>query len=140
MIEIMQHNSVLKKELLDLLDVREDGIYVDATYGRGGHCGIVLEKISEFGKVIAFDRDVEAVAHAISEFGHDKRFTINHAKFSSLSNLLPEYRSKINGIYFDLVCRRHNLIMLRGVLVFVIQVFLICEWINPQMSYPLLIG
>lgn len=102
MIEIMQHNSVLKKELLDLLDVREDGIYVDATYGRGGHCGIVLEKISEFGKVIAFDRDVEAVAHAISEFGHDNRFTINHAKFSSLSNLLPEYRSKINGIYFDL--------------------------------------
>ncbi len=98
----VQHNSVLKRELLTLLDVKTDGVYIDATYGRGGHSGLILERISESGKLIAFDRDLDAVTDASLKFGNDYRFTINHAKFSSISNLVSEFQSKVDGIYFDL--------------------------------------
>ncbi len=102
MIESMLHNSVLNTELLSFLDIKKDGVYVDATYGRGGHSSLVLSRISKSGKLVAFDRDQEAVTDALIKFGSDSRFSINHAKFSCISQLLSEFRNKIDGIYFDL--------------------------------------
>lgn len=102
MIESTLHHSVLNAELLSFLDIKKDGVYLDATYGRGGHSALVLSRISKSGKLLAFDRDREAVTDALIKFGEDGRFTINHAKFSRISELLSEFRNKIDGIYFDL--------------------------------------
>ena len=95
-------HSVLNAELLSFLDIKKDGVYIDATYGRGGHSALVLERISKSGRLMAFDRDSEAVTDALSKFGADTRFSINHAKFSCISELLSEFRNKIDGVYFDL--------------------------------------
>ena len=102
MIESMPHHSVLNAELLSFLDIKRDGVYIDATYGRGGHSALVLERISKSGRLMAFDRDREAVTDALTKFGADTRFSINHAKFSCISELLSEFRNKIDGVYFDL--------------------------------------
>ena len=100
--ESMSHHSVLNAELLSFLDIKKDGVYIDATYGRGGHSALVLGRISKSGRLMAFDRDSEAVTDALSKFGADTRFSIKHAKFSCISELLSEFRNKIDGIYFDL--------------------------------------
>ena len=102
MIESTLHHSVFNTELLSFLDIKKDGVYIDATYGRGGHSELVLSRISKSGRLIAFDRDQEAVTDALTKFGADSRFSINHAKFSCISRLLSEFQNKIDGIYFDL--------------------------------------
>lgn len=102
MIESIPHHSVLNAELLSFLDIKKNGVYVDATYGRGGHSALVLGRISKSGRLMAFDRDREAVTDAFTKFGSDSRFSINHAKFSCISELLSDFRNTIDGIYFDL--------------------------------------
>jgi 16S rRNA (cytosine1402-N4)-methyltransferase len=74
-----------------------DGTYVDATFGRGGHSGLILSRLSALGRLIAFDRDPEAVAqaNAIS----DQRFSIRHAAFSHLADLPG---GSVAGILLDL--------------------------------------
>ena len=63
-----EHQPVLLDEVLDALNIREDGCYVDATFGRGGHSQAILERLSENGRVIALDQDPQAIAYGQQQF------------------------------------------------------------------------
>jgi len=90
------HEPVLAHEALEALAVRPDGIYVDGTFGRGGHSRLILERLGAAGRLIALDRDPQAAeaARAIS----DPRFTFFKARFSDLS-MVP---AQVHGMLFDL--------------------------------------
>jgi 16S rRNA (cytosine1402-N4)-methyltransferase len=92
------HQPVLLAEAVDALDIRADGVYVDGTFGRGGHSRAILERLGPAGRLIAFDRDPDAEAAARS-IG-DPRFEFHRAAFSALGAVLGERR--VNGMLFDL--------------------------------------
>ena len=60
-----QHTTVLLSEAVDALDIKPDGTYVDATFGRGGHSRLILSKLSPKGRLIAFDKDLDAILSLI---------------------------------------------------------------------------
>lgn len=96
------HISVLQNELVELLKVREDGVYVDCTGGGGGHAGLVLDKLSENGRIIILDRDVDAVKRLNERFGSDSRVDIIHSNFVNIDNVLHDLGiDKVDGIYAD---------------------------------------
>lgn len=98
----MSHYSVLLNESIQLLSIKDDGIYVDGTFGRGGHSLAILDKLNANGRLIAFDKDPEAIAYA-REHIIDDRFTIVHGSFSSLLTSLSELKiNKIDGLLLDL--------------------------------------
>ena len=70
------HTAVLLPQVLTALNIQAGGTYMDATYGRGGHAGAILEKLIANGRLISLDRDPEAVAAARSRFSADPRFSI----------------------------------------------------------------
>lgn len=98
------HDSVLLNEAVDALDIsgkRADGVYLDGTFGRGGHSRLILERLGEKGRLVAFDKDPEAVRVA-KEIG-DPRFEIVHGTFAALEEVLEERKIKaIDGILLDL--------------------------------------
>ena len=98
-----QHRTVLLTEAIDALVTDAAGVYVDGTFGRGGHSRLLLSRLSPSGRVIALDRDLEAVA-AANELQHsDPRFSILHANFSDLREALASLGiSKVNGVLLDL--------------------------------------
>ena len=98
------HEPVLRKEAVAALNVRPDGIYVDATFGRGGHARAILEQLGPDGRLLALDRDPQAVASAIQQFADEVRLTIVHGPFSMLGRAVDErgWRGRVNGILFDL--------------------------------------
>ncbi|MFP3014378.1 MAG: 16S rRNA (cytosine(1402)-N(4))-methyltransferase RsmH [Arsenophonus sp.] len=97
------HVSVLLHEAVDGLNIKANGIYVDSTFGRGGHSKLILSKLSTKGRLIAIDRDPYAVVVA-KKIITDDRFSIIHAPFSQLQTSLEEMSlvGKIDGILFDL--------------------------------------
>ena len=97
------HNSVMFSESIEGLNIQSDGIYVDATFGRGGHTKGILDCLGEAGRVIAFDQDLEAVDYAKSNFD-DSRLSVFHDNFSRLNNQLDSLNlsGKINGVLMDL--------------------------------------
>ena len=95
------HRPVLLDEAIEALRVRPDGAYVDATFGRGGHTRAILARLGPHGRVLALDRDPEAVsaAGAIT----DPRFAIRHAPFSALAEALAQAGlARVDGVLFDL--------------------------------------
>ena len=95
------HQPVLLAEALEALRIRPDGVYVDATFGRGGHSAAILARLSPRGRLVALDRDPEAVAAAQSI--RDPRFAIRHARFSALAQVLRESGLRqVDGVLFDL--------------------------------------
>ena len=95
------HVSVLLREAVDALVVKPDGIYVDATFGRGGHSRLILSRLDERGRLIALDRDPAAVVSG--EAIADKRFCIRHGSFSGMRQILQEMGvTKIDGVLLDL--------------------------------------
>jgi len=95
------HITVLLNEAVEALNVRADGIYVDGTFGRGGHSRLILSKLGSQGRLISLDRDLAAVAHgqAIA----DARFNMVHAHFSSMMTVLAELGVQaVDGILLDL--------------------------------------
>jgi 16S rRNA (cytosine1402-N4)-methyltransferase len=98
----MKHIPVLLNEALEGLAIKPEGVYIDATFGRGGHSRAILNTLGEQGRLIALDRDPDAVkaAHEIK----DPRFTIVHAAFSELGRVAQErgVRGKVDGILLDL--------------------------------------
>ena len=90
------HTTVLLNEAVEALQVSE-GIYVDATFGRGGHSRLILSQLSPSGQLIAFDRDLEAVAESKSI--QDARFSIRQESFSHLENLPA---GSVAGLLMDL--------------------------------------
>jgi len=90
-------------ESIDGLDIDPKGIYVDATFGRGGHTQGILDELGDSGQVIAFDQDQDAVEFAKSNF-NDPRLIVIHSNFSKLNNELErlDLKGKIDGILMDL--------------------------------------
>jgi len=97
------HNSVRFSESIDGLDIHPNGIYVDATFGRGGHTQGILDQLGDSGQVIAFDQDIDAIDFAKSSF-NDPRLSVIHSNFSKLNNELEGLNliGKIDGILMDL--------------------------------------
>ena len=97
----LQHAPVLLEEALAALQVRAGGTYVDCTFGRGGHSRAILGRLGEQGRLIALDRDPEAVAAA--EDIADARFVIVHAPFSELREVLGRLAVEtVHGVLLDL--------------------------------------
>jgi 16S rRNA (cytosine1402-N4)-methyltransferase len=92
-----QHTTVLLSEAVDALDIKPDGTYVDATFGRGGHSRLILSRLSPQGRLIAFDKDLDAIAAA--EQIQDPRFSIRHQGFTHLGELDA---GSIDGVLMDL--------------------------------------
>jgi len=99
-----EHEPVLRKEAVAALNIRPNGIYVDATFGRGGHARAILEQLGPDGRLLALDRDPQAVASAKRQFADEVRLTIVHGPFSMLGSAVAErgWRGRVNGILFDL--------------------------------------
>jgi 16S rRNA (cytosine1402-N4)-methyltransferase len=101
----LQHLSVLLPEAVAALVTDADGIYVDGTFGRGGHARAILERLSPQGRLIALDRDPAAVASAASDesLAADPRFTIEHTAFSAmLATLAARGIAQVSGVLLDL--------------------------------------
>jgi 16S rRNA (cytosine1402-N4)-methyltransferase len=92
-----QHTTVLLSEAVDALDLQPDGTYVDATFGRGGHTRLMLSQLSDKGRVIAFDKDPEAIA--VAQQIQDPRLSIRHEGFAHLGELPP---ASVDGVLMDL--------------------------------------
>ena len=103
MSESFKHTSVLLQECLDGLAIKPDGIYIDATFGRGGHSGEILSLLGEQGRLIAFDRDPQAI-EAAKRFADDKRFTIVHSPFADMAEVIESMSlsGEIDGVLMDL--------------------------------------
>ncbi|MFP8967124.1 16S rRNA (cytosine(1402)-N(4))-methyltransferase RsmH [Pokkaliibacter sp. CJK22405] len=104
MTEAYQHITVLLNEAVDQLVTDPEGVYIDGTFGRGGHSALVLERLGPNGRLIAIDKDPDAIAVAHQRFGDDSRFQIVHSSFADLVRIAEEQEltGKINGILLDL--------------------------------------
>jgi len=99
--QALGHAPVLLNEALKALEVQPDGVYIDATFGRGGHSRAILERLGPSGRLLALDRDPQAIAEARA--WHDPRFAFAHAAFSHLaSEAVGHGLSAVNGVLFDL--------------------------------------
>ncbi|MDO4696402.1 MAG: 16S rRNA (cytosine(1402)-N(4))-methyltransferase RsmH [Neisseria sp.] len=97
------HITVMLNEAVDALNVRADGIYVDGTFGRGGHSRLILSKLSGQGRLVVFDKDPEAVAVAQELAMQDPRVSVVHDGFASFQAALDGLGvGKIDGALFDL--------------------------------------
>ncbi|MCH4296374.1 16S rRNA (cytosine(1402)-N(4))-methyltransferase RsmH [Shewanella sp. 3B26] len=97
------HLSVLLAETVDGLNIHADGIYIDGTFGRGGHSREVLSRLGPNGRLIAIDRDPQAIK-AAEQFADDSRFQIVHGGFGQLASYVEDLGlvGKINGVLLDL--------------------------------------
>jgi 16S rRNA (cytosine1402-N4)-methyltransferase len=97
----MQHKTVLLNEAVEALQIRPDGVYVDGTFGRGGHSRLILEKLGEQGRLLALDKDAAALAQA--QTIQDQRFTIVRSGFAELRRVLQEQGiAQVNGVLLDI--------------------------------------
>jgi len=98
----MKHISVLLNEAVDGLNIKEDGVYVDATLGYGGHSE-KIQKLLKRGRLIAFDQDLEAIDHCKKKFANCDNVTIVHSNFENIKKELESLNiTKVDGILFDL--------------------------------------
>lgn len=105
---MIYHTPVLLEESVTGLDIKPDGIYVDLTFGGGGHAAGVLKKLGKKGRLLAFDQDMDANQNTIS----DKRFTFIKSNFRFLKNFLRYYKiEKIDGLLADLGISSHQIDM-----------------------------
>lgn len=102
MLENYKHTSVLLDEAVNGLNIRPDGIYIDGTFGRGGHSRLILSQLGAEGRLIAIDRDPQAIE--ASKTINDPRFSIIHGPFSDLSQYVHDLElvGSIDGILLDL--------------------------------------
>ena len=96
------HRSVLLREAVDALVVDPGGFYIDGTFGRGGHSALVLEKLNEDGRLLAVDKDPQAIAYAGERFAGESRFEIWHGSFADMDQAAGEMAGKVDGILLDL--------------------------------------
>ncbi len=98
------HTSVMVKEVVEALNIRPDGTYVDATFGRGGHTRAILECLGPAGRVLAIDRDPDACRYGHEVFANEPRMLLVQARFSDLAEIIERegLRQRITGMVFDL--------------------------------------
>lgn len=99
---VFQHKSVLLDECINALDIKPNGIYLDATFGRGGHSRAILERLSGEGRLYAVDRDLSAI-EAAKEIT-DPRFSIVHGEFAHLKSICENFGilGKVDGLLMDI--------------------------------------
>ena len=99
-----QHIPVLCTEAIEGLNIKPDGCYLDGTFGRGGHAAAILEHLSPAGRLIAIDRDPEAVQSVSETFKADPRFQFHHGCFADLDKIVQHHQlvGKIDGILLDI--------------------------------------
>ena len=99
-----EHDPVLADEVQAALDLKAGGYYVDATFGRGGHTARILEALGGEGRVLALDRDPQAIAAGRARFATDLRLTLVHAPFADLGQVLSRHAAgrAADGVLFDL--------------------------------------
>lgn len=103
--EPVYHIPALLDQCLDALAIRPDGVYVDATYGGGGHSRAIVERLGQEGHLYSFDQDDEAVSRAMK----DPRFTIVYGNFRFLKNFMRYYGvDAVDGILADLGVSFHH--------------------------------
>lgn len=103
--EIIYHTPALLEESVDGLNIHPDGVYVDVTFGGGGHSREIVRRLGDDGRLIAFDQDEEAAGNISS----DHRFTFVHANFRFLKNFLRYYNiESVDGILADLGVSSHH--------------------------------
>ncbi|GEJ45115.1 MULTISPECIES: 16S rRNA (cytosine(1402)-N(4))-methyltransferase RsmH [unclassified Chryseobacterium] len=101
----MYHNPVLLKQSVDDLVTNPDGIYVDCTFGGGGHSREILSRLSDKGRLFSFDQDLDALKNTID----DPRFTLVNQNFRFLENSLLMYGvSQVDGVLADLGVSSHQ--------------------------------
>ena len=96
-----QHRPVLYAQVLDALDVRPDGTYLDGTFGRGGHARGVLEQLGDQGRLLLMDKDPEAIAIAQEDFGSDARVSIRRGSFADMA-AWDAVEGGLDGVLLDL--------------------------------------
>ncbi|MCZ6771797.1 MAG: 16S rRNA (cytosine(1402)-N(4))-methyltransferase RsmH [Proteobacteria bacterium] len=97
-----EHVPVLLSEVVGLMNVRPGGLYIDATFGRGGHSRAILQCLDSQGRLIVIDRDPQAVEQARILAREDSRVTVAQQRFSKLEDVLGDEQSAIDGVLFDL--------------------------------------
>ncbi|QKS71530.1 16S rRNA (cytosine(1402)-N(4))-methyltransferase RsmH [Paenalkalicoccus suaedae] len=100
---MFEHDTVLKEETVEGLNVKKDGIYVDCTLGGGGHSERILKELSDEGRLIAFDQDTTALQAAKERLNNSEKVTFIHSNFRFLKSRLAEIGiTQVDGIVFDL--------------------------------------
>jgi len=99
-----QHIPVLKREVMAALQIKHDGLYLDATLGRGGHAAEICQQLGKAGRLVAIDRDPRAVELGKQLFVDDKRVTVLHGEFADMDNLLEQANitEQFDGVLLDL--------------------------------------
>jgi 16S rRNA (cytosine1402-N4)-methyltransferase len=98
-----EHTPVLVEEALEALALRPGGLYVDATFGRGGHSARILQALGPDGQLVAIDRDPAAIAAGRARFAHETRLHLVHGEFAELATLVRAQtaRTHSDGVLFD---------------------------------------
>lgn len=99
-VEKPEHTTVLLHEAVDALVIDPDGFYVDGTFGRGGHTAELLSKLSDKGRVLAIDKDPQAIEAGRKRFADDSRLTIVHGSFADMGDMLEG--RELTGVLVDL--------------------------------------
>lgn len=101
---MVEHIPVLAEEALGALALEPDGYYVDATFGRGGHTALLLQALGREGRVLALDRDPQAVAAGVRRFAGEMRLALVHAPFADIGALVPAHSGgrACRGVLLDL--------------------------------------
>ncbi len=98
------HRPVLLDECVEALNIRPDGVYLDATFGRGGHAAAILARLGPEGRLLATDKDPQAIEVAHERFGDDARFHIFHGSFAEMGEFVAsvDLAGKVDGVLLDL--------------------------------------
>jgi 16S rRNA (cytosine1402-N4)-methyltransferase len=99
-----EHTTVLLHEAVEGLVIDADGLYVDCTFGRGGHSQLILDKLSEHGRLIGIDKDPRAIATGNELEGRDARFKICHGSFADMQQMISQVGEgkEVAGVLMDL--------------------------------------
>ncbi|HED36531.1 MAG TPA: 16S rRNA (cytosine(1402)-N(4))-methyltransferase RsmH [Gammaproteobacteria bacterium] len=102
--DIRPHRPVLLAEAVDALQIKSGGIYLDGTFGRGGHAEEILSRLGEGGKLLAMDQDPQAIAAAHQKFAKDPRFEIEQKNFEHIEGFVVarNLSKQIDGVLLDI--------------------------------------
>jgi 16S rRNA (cytosine1402-N4)-methyltransferase len=96
------HTTVLLQEAITALVTNPSGTYVDGTFGRGGHSALILDSLDAHGRLLAYDKDPQAIACAQTRFANEQRFSIAHDSFDAIAALATDQPATADGILLDL--------------------------------------
>ncbi len=104
MMATFKHTTVLLNEAVDALLVDSNGFYIDGTFGRGGHSSLILDRLGSSGKLMAVDRDPDAIEAGRARFRNESRLCFRHSEFSRIGELAEEmgWKARVSGVLLDL--------------------------------------